>query len=119
MKVSPINNDVEAEIGLQAIDGIITYEEPNADDHEPTQHYQEEPQNLKLYLKKKTLASRAEAILATLTYDNAKWAMRWFLESATFKINLTVSLLNHGYVKTHAATKHLLISTLTTSHVPL
>lgn len=93
MKVSPINDEVEAEIGLQAIDGIITYEEPNTDEH-AAQHYQEEPQNLKLYLRKKTLASRAEAVLSTLTYDNAKWAMRWFLESATFKINLTVSMLD-------------------------
>ncbi len=95
MKVSPINN--EPEIGLQAIDGIITYEnEPNTEDDAAAHNNHDEPQNIKMFLKKKTWMSKAQALAERVTYENAKWTMRWFLESASFKVTLTVSS-RHNY----------------------
>lgn len=88
MKVSPINN--EPEIGLQAIDGLITYENDPQTDDDAANNHPDEPQNIKMYLKKTTWLSKIQAMANRITYDNAKWAMRWFLESATFKVTLSV-----------------------------
>lgn len=89
MKVSPINDDIgEADIGLQAIDGMV-YDDEEQAEQEITHQDIDQPQNIKMYLKKVTWASRVQAVVQKLTYENAKWAMRWFLETAAFKVSFT------------------------------